>query len=306
MIANRILRGLPLIVLFLAGVFSPVRAEDSRDANQDPGQFLIQVAKDLQWSEPAEPVKIVGPIHFVGTKGLGVWLITTSDGHIVLNSGMPGSGPMIAASIRKLGFKPSDVKLLLTCHAHVDHVGGHASLKKLTGAKVVLLKPEIELLQSGGRMDFHYGNSPAFSFEPVSTDRRIGDGDEVKLGDVTLTALHTPGHTRGSTTWVTTVTDGGKTYKVVFPDGTSVNPGYRVVKNPSYPGIEKDFRRTFQVLQTLKPDIWLRPHTDTLNLETRRKLATTDGAAAWVDPEGYKKWVTAQLEKFEGAVAKEK
>ena len=155
-------------------------------------------------------------------------------------------------------------------------------------------------------MDFHYGNSPAFSVEPVSTDRRIGDGDEVKLGDVTLTALHTPGHTRGSTTWVTTVTDGGKTYKVVFPDGTSVNPGYRVVKNPSYPGIEKDFRRTFQVLQTLKPDICLRPHTDTLNLETRRKLATTDGAAAWVDPEGYKKWVTAQLEKFEGAVAKEK
>ena len=301
----------PKILAIMVGVglaaCSMLRAEDPTEAAvKDPGRFLENVARDLKWSEPTEPMKVVGPIHFVGTKGLSVWLITSPKGHVLLNSGMPGSGPLIEKSIRKLGFKPEDIKLLLTCHAHVDHVGGHAYLEKLTGAQVVMLRDEVELLQSGGKSDFHYATIPAFAFDPVKTDRLIQDGDEIVVGDVTLKALHTPGHTRGSTTWVANVTDSGKKYKVVFPDGTSVNPGYRLVKKPSYPGIADDFRRTFQILDALKPDIWLRPHTDTLNLEGRRKRSATEGAQAWVDPEGYQKWVTTQHEKFELQVAKEK
>ncbi len=212
---------------------------------------LDATAQQLGWNEPAEPMTVVGPIHFVGTQGLSAWLITTTDGHLLLNTGMPPSGPMIEASIKQLGFDPKDVKLLLTCHAHVDHVGGLAYLKRITGAQVVAMDTEVELLQSGGKTDFNYGAIAEFQFEPVTVDRVIRDGEKVTLGDVTLTAHKTAGHTRGSTTWVTSVTDGGRTYTVVFPDGTSVNPGYRLVKNPSYHGIADDYRRTFETLAAL-------------------------------------------------------
>ena len=100
--------------------------------------FLETMVKQFRWTEPAEPMKVVGPIYFVGTKDLSVWLITTSQGHILLSTGMPSSGPTIEASIRKLGFKPEDVKFILTCHAHIDHVGGHAYLKKLSRAQVAI------------------------------------------------------------------------------------------------------------------------------------------------------------------------
>src|SRR5262249_16922970 len=219
--------------------------------------------------------------------------------------GMPESGPLIEASIKKLGFKPEDIKIMLTCHAHVDHVGALSYLKNLSGAQLVMMDKEVALVQSGGKEDFNYGSFPAFRFVQVQVDRIIHDGDTVKLGNVALRAILTPGHTKGSTTWVTSVMDGGRRYSVVFPDGTSVNPGYRLVKDPSYPGIADDYRRTFRMLAALKPDIWLRPHNETLNLEQRRGRAAKAGARAWVDPAGYQRWVAAQRAKFEAALRKE-
>src|SRR5204863_5113667 len=177
---------------------------------KDPALFLETARKTLKWDEPAEPAKIVGPISFVGTKGLSVFLIQTSAGHILLNTGMPGSGPMIEASIRKLGLKPEDIKILLTGHAHIDHVGGHAYLKKLSGARVGMITEEKELLESGGKSDFFYGKDEVFQFEPAKVDFVFHDGDEIKLGDVTLKALLTNGHTKGSTTFLMKVVDGGK------------------------------------------------------------------------------------------------
>lgn len=284
-----------------------LRAEDPTEAAvKDPEAFFKKTAQELKWSEPAEPLKVVGPIHFVGTQGLSVWLITSPRGHILLNSGMPGSGPLIEKSIRKLGFKPEDVKYLLTCHAHVDHVGGHAYLKKVTGAKVVVLKEEVELIESGGRKDFHYAKVPIFAFDPVKVDQAIENAETVKIGDLFLTPMHTPGHTRGSTTWVMNVTAEGKQYNVVFPDGTSVNPGYRLVVNPSYAGIADDFQKTFDTLGKIRADIWLRPHTDTLKLDLRRETSKKEGAKAWVDREGYVKWVEAQRAKYELQLVKER
>jgi len=271
-------------------------------AAQNPKSFLETMVKQFGWTDPVEPMKLVGPIYFVGTKGLSVWLITTSEGHILLNTGMPGSGQMIESSIRKLGFKPEDVKLMLACHAHIDHVGGHAYLKKLTGAQVVMLDSAVDLFESGGKTDFNYGQVSEFSFEAVKVDRVIRDGDSVKLGDVVLTALPTPGHTRGSTTWITNVTEGGKIYQVVFPDGTGVNPGYRVAKAPSYPGIGDDYRRTFHTLEMVKPDIWLSAHTVDYKFEAKRARALSEGVKAWVDPEGYRKWVVSQRQAFESRV----
>jgi metallo-beta-lactamase class B len=267
------------LFLLLLAFCAPARAQ------QDPGVLLRLSAAKLQWEVPAEPVRIAGPIHFVGTQGLASWLIATPAGHILLNTGMPGSGPMIEASIRKLGFKPEDIKILLIGHAHVDHAGGHAHMKRVSGAQVAAMAEEAPLLESGGKTDFQYGTVPAFGFEPVKVDRRLRDGETVTLGAVTLTALHTPGHTRGSTTWTTTA---GR-YKVVFPDGAGLNPGYRVGRDPSYPGIADDFRRTFQVLSSLKPDIWLAAHTDVFDFERKRQRG------AWVDPRGYRRYVARHV-----------
>lgn len=263
--------------------------------------FLTTARTALKWDEPAEPARLFGPISFVGTKGLGSFLITGSEGHVVLYTGMPGSGPMIEKSIAKLGFNPKDVKIILTGHAHCDHVGGHAYLKKVTGAKIAMMREEVELFESGGKLDFQYGDYQAFAFEPAKVDTVFRDEDEIKLGNISLRAVLTPGHTKGSTTYVMKVVEGGKTFTVVFPDGASVNPGYRVGRNPSYKGIEDNYRRTFRTLAALQPDVWLAPHNEFYGLDAKLQRATKDGAKAWVDPEGYRKWVAAQKQRFEAA-----
>jgi len=255
--------------------------------------------------EPAEPLKIVGPIHFVGTRDLGVYLIATRAGHILIDGGMPTSGPLVEASIRKLGFKPEEIRVLLITQGHIDHVGTLAHFKKLSGAQVALMSPDDELVKSGGKADFLFGAEERFRFEPVTADRVLKDGDVVELGGVKLTARHTPGHTRGTTSWVATVEDSGHSYRVVFPGSTSVNPGAQLVQNPSYPGIADDYRRSFRLLESLKPDIFLGAHVGVFDMDAKRPRAASEGAKAWVDPEGYLRYLGKSKETFEALVAKE-
>jgi Protein of unknown function (DUF1214)/Metallo-beta-lactamase superfamily/Protein of unknown function (DUF1254) len=294
-----------LLFLSLEFVSVGVAQPTPEELAQNPPLFLETARKLLKWDEPAEPAKIVGPIYFVGTKGLGSFLITGSEGHVLLYTGMPSSGEMIERSIIKLGFNPKDVKLILTGHAHSDHAGGHAYLKKVTGAKIAMMREEVALFESGGMLDFHYGPYKEFAFERAKVDTILRDEEEIKLGDISITALHTPGHTKGSTTYVTKIVSDGSTYSVVFPDGTSVNPGYRVTNNPSYQGIGEDFRRTFRTLEALKPDIWLNCHTEFFGYQDKLMRAAKAGTAAWVDPAGYKKYVATAKAKFEATAAKE-
>jgi metallo-beta-lactamase class B len=268
-------------------------------------RVLTRAEQVLSWHVPAEPTRIVGPIYFVGTKGLGVWLITTSEGHLLLNTGMPTSGQMIEDSISKLklDLKPRDIKLLLTCHPHIDHVGGHAYIQKISGAQVAMLDAGVDVLQTGGKADFLYGR--VFGFEPVHVDRVFQDGDTITVGDVSLTAISCPGHCYGATTFIMNVVERGQTYVVVFPDGSSVNPGYRVAVHPSYPRIGDDYRRTLRTLESLRPDIWLAPHNEFFDFAGKRARAATDGVQAWVDPDGYQLFVAKEREKFEARVNKE-
>jgi metallo-beta-lactamase class B len=292
---------------FLLLATTSVAGQPKKDGLERVAALFLNTARTaLKWDEPAEPARVFGPIYFVGTRGLGSFLIKGSEGHVVLYTGMPGSGEMIEKSITKLGFNPKDVKLILTGHAHCDHVGGHTYLKKVTGAKIAMLREEVELFESGGKLDFQYGDYKAFAFEPAKVDTVFRDEDKITLGDISIRVLLTPGHTKGSTTYVMNVVDGGKTYTVAFPDGTSVNPGYRVVRNPSYKGIEDDYRRTFRTLEALKPDVWLAPHNEFYGLDAKLKLAAKDGAKAWVDPEGYRKWIAAQKERFEADAERER
>lgn len=295
-----------IATVFLTGSNEAFAQQINEKLGSDPSIFLASARKLFRWDEPAEPAKIVGPIYFVGTKGLSVFLITTPEGHILLNTGMPGSGPMIEQSIRKLGFKPEEIRILLTGHAHCDHAGGHAYLKKLSNAKVAMIREEKELFESGGKSDFQYAGFKDFEFEPTPVDIVFTDGEVIKLGDISLTAILTNGHTKGSTSFFMTVKEAGRDYKVLFPNGTSVNPGYRLIANPSYSGIADDFRRTLRILESQKPDIWLHLHNESYGFDDKLARSQKEGPLAWVDPNGYQRWLKMQRKKFEDSINRER
>jgi metallo-beta-lactamase class B len=185
-------------------------------------------------------------------------------------------------------------------------VASLAHFKKKTGAELRVMKGDETVLASGGKTDYLLGPVTAAHFTPVQADKVLNDGDTVTLGDVTLTARHTPGHTPGTTTWTTTASEKGRAYQVVFAGSTTVNPGTRLVVNPSYPAIANDFRRAFEVLATLKPDIFLAAHASFFDLEGKRAKAAQEGASAYVDPEGYKRLLAEKKAAFDALVAKEK
>jgi metallo-beta-lactamase class B len=275
----------------------PTREELAKDNKL----FLSLARKGLKWDEPTEPSRIVGPLHYVGTAGLASYLFVTSEGHILFNTGMPGSGPMIVESIRKLGFDPKAIKILINGHGHSDHAGAFAWFKELTGAQVAIMEPDVAMVEDGGRSDFHYGHDwEVMGQPPVKVDRVLRDGDTVRLGEVLLTAHHTPGHTRGATTWETTLVDTGRAYRVVWPDGGGFNPGYRVAREPtSYPGMNADYRRTHHLHEMLRPDIFLGAHAEWFGYEAKRERARTEGAAAWRNGEEYRLFVAKQKRAFE-------
>ncbi|MBP6692183.1 MAG: subclass B3 metallo-beta-lactamase [Xanthomonadales bacterium] len=297
-----------IIAMSLAAAFvSPAAAQDppkgrptQEQLASDNKLFITLATRVLKWKEPAEPLRILGPLYFVGTKGLGAFLFTTSEGHILMNTGMPSSGPMIVDSVRKLGFRPEDIKLMINGHAHIDHAGAFAYLKDRFGAQLAVMKDDVAAMESGDRGDFKYADD--FLYPPAKVDRVLRDGDTIRMGDVLLTAYHTPGHTRGATTWIANLVVDGEAYVVAFPDGAGFNPGYRLAKNPSYPGIADDYRRTHHVLEMIQPDIWLAQHNEYYDLEGKRERASTEGVAAWVDPEGYRRWVARKKREFEDAI----
>jgi len=300
------IKALAISLAVLAASTCAAVAQAPANAAPDTRSFIATARKALKWDEPSEPFKVAGPIHFVGTHGLGAWLFATRDGLMLLNTAMPGSGPMIADSIRKLGFKPEDIKIIVSGHAHLDHVGGHAYMKALSGASVAAMEGDVAVMESGGKDDFFYGRElDVMGFEPIKVDRVLHDGDTVTLGEVTLTARLTPGHTKGTTTFVTNVVDDGTEYAVVFPDGVSVNPGYRLTQSPSYAGIAGDYERTMRTLEALTPDIWLAAHTEWFDFDGKCARAQKEGVAAWIDPLGYRAFVAARRKLFEQRLTSE-
>jgi metallo-beta-lactamase class B len=262
-------------------------------------------ARPNPWTTPVAPFTIAAPIHYVGTQDLAAYLITTPAGHILIDGAVPSMAGEIEKSIRALGFKPEDIKILLTTQAHFDHVGTLAHLQKLSKASVRIMQGDERLIADGGRSDYLFANQADTRYEPVKVDVVLKDGDTIALGGVTLTALRTPGHTPGCATYTMSVTDKGRTYAVVFPGSTTVNPGTRLVKNPSYPGIADDYRRTFDRLAGLKPDIYLAAHASAFDLEGKRARLKTEGVAAFVDPEGYRRLHAQKREAFEALVEAE-
>jgi metallo-beta-lactamase class B len=246
-----------------------------------------QQPPDLQ---PFPPFKVAGNLYYVGSHGVASYLITTPQGHILINSDYERSVPLLQDSVAKLGFKFTDIKILLISHAHFDHDAGSAAVIKMTGAKYMVMDGDVRVVESGGKADFAYGRTPEDLYPPAKVDRVLHDGDTVTLGGSTLVAHLTPGHTKGCTTWTMSVEDGGKRYNVVIVGSPNVNPGYKLVGNAAYPQIADDYARGFRVLKSLQCDIFLGAHGSYFDLDGKYPRMKTSGAAAFVDPDGYKRY----------------
>jgi metallo-beta-lactamase class B len=179
-------------------------------------------------------------------------------------------------------------------------------IKEMTGAMYMVMDADVPVVESGGKTDFAYGNSPTTLYRPAKVDRVLHDGDEVRLGGAVLVAHLTPGHTKGCTTWTMEVTERGKTYNVVIVGSPNVNPGYKLVDNTAYPQIAEDYERMWRVLKSLPCDIFLGAHGNYFGLEEKYALVKEGGANPFVDPSGYKKYIAQKEEDFRTELAKQK
>jgi metallo-beta-lactamase class B len=271
-----------------------------------PGPILTAAQQAADWTEPFPPFKIAGNLYYVGSKGLANYLITTPQGHILINSDLEANVPMIRESVEKLGFKFTDIKILLISHAHWDHDAGSAAVKKATGAQYMVMDADVSVVESGGKTDFFYANSANSLYPPTKVDRVLHDGEEVKLGDAVLVAHLTPGHTKGCTTWTMKVQEGGKTYDVVIVGSPNVNEGYRLVGKPSYPEIASDFEKTFKVLKSLPCDIFLGAHGAYYDLDAKYARLKAGALTPFIDPEGYKRYVADREQAFQKELARQR
>ena len=255
------------------------------------------------WSKPAPPHRVAGNIYFVGTTELASFLIVTPKGHILIDPSFEETVPIIKAGIRTLGFRYEDIRILLNSQAHFDHAAGLALIKRETGARVEAMAEDAALLEAGGKGDFRFGDE--FAFPPVKVDRVLKDRDVVELGGVTLVARHTPGHTKGATTFVTTVAEHGRPLEVVFATSTAVNPGTPLVSNPKYPHIVADWEKTYAVLRSLEPDVWVSAHSGVFEMRVKQPRAGQT-PNPYVDPQGYARFVKNGEQRFRQLLADER
>jgi metallo-beta-lactamase class B len=288
-------RGAAAIVGFLIALVASTHAQNAQSALPERSEYL----------RPFPPHRVIGNIYFVGTMSLGIYLITTPKGSILLNAGLEESVPMIQRNIESLGFRFSDIKILLISHAHFDHDAGAARIKQLTGAAYEVMDADVPVVESGGQKDFFYGNEPEMLYTPAKVDRVLHDGDTVELGDTILTAHLTPGHTKGCTTWTMKVEDGEKTYEAVIVGSPNVNPGYMLVNNTAYPQIGSDYEKTFRVLRSLHCDVFLGAHGDYYNLEAKFAKVHFGAANPFIDPVGYKIYLEDRERAFREELARQ-
>lgn len=252
-------------------------------------------ATSREWNKPVPPFRIAGNLYYVGAIEITSYLITTQQGHFLLDGGFVETAPQIERNIVQLGFKLSDVKYLLNSHAHYDHAGGLAELKKLTGAKFVASEGDAGLLRKGGHGDFRFGDT--LPFPPIEPDKIILDGESLRLGDQVMTAHLTPGHTRGTTTWTTKIRDAARTYDVIFV-GSQSSLDYKFIGQESYPGIAANFVKSFAVLKTLPCDIFLASHGSFFHLVDKHERFMRGDTNAFVDPDGYTRYLSESEKDF--------
>jgi metallo-beta-lactamase class B len=265
----------------------------------------IQAVENPAWTRPFPPFRIAGNLYYVGSADLASYLIATPKGLILINSNLTSSPPLIRKSVEALGFRFSDIKILLISHAHLDHCAGSAEIVKQTGAKYEVMDGDVRVVESGGKSDFAYGAEKDMHLPPAHVDRVLHDGDTVQLGGTVLTAHLTAGHTRGTTTWTMNETEGGRLLHVVIIGSPNVNPGYKLVGNTVYPRIAADYKHGFDVLRALPCDIFLGAHGGYFGLTEKYARWKAGDKMAFVDPAGYKAYVADREQAFKAELRRQ-
>jgi metallo-beta-lactamase class B len=252
---------------------------------------------------PAQPFHIAGDLYYVGMQGIGAYLIATPKGHILIDGGFESSAPLVLTNIRALGFQPRDVKILLITHAHFDHAGGLAALKRATGARLLALAAEKPALEQGR----HFGDNTngAGRFPAVKVDQVIADGEVIRLGGAAVTAHWTPGHTIGCTSFTHALMDAGRMHNAVVYCSTTV-AGNRLVANRAYPGIVADYRRSFAKLRALHADIFLANHPGFAHLDDKRARILPGRSNPFIDTGELSRFVAASERDFNAELARQR
>lgn len=255
------------------------------------------------WTTATEPFQIADDVYYVGTEQLSSFLFATEAGLVLLDAPMQENVDKVLASIRKLGFDPREIRVLIASHGHIDHVGGLASMQELTGAEVILSTRDAPLVAKGGRGDFFLADRAPYT--PVSADRMVENGDVVRLGSLSLTANITAGHTKGCTSWSADVAIAGRPHRLVVVCSLTVLDGYQLVgAAPSYSGIAADFCRSVGALRVLGADIFLAAHPSFFGMAEKASRLSKD-RSAFVDPRGLHSYLDTALERIENTLAEQ-
>ena len=258
-----------------------------------------------------KPFHIIGNIYYVGLDDNTSYLITSPQGHMLLDMTYQAGVPYIRKNIEDLGFNVKDIKYLLNAHAHTDHVGGLAGFKELTGGKVFVMAEDVPSISNGGKTDYRNKNGKE-QWTPVKVDEVLKDKQEVSLGGNIMVARLTPGHTKGCTTWTTVAEEKGKKYNVIFVcsvgiSGIGANTGVLLLGNPTYPGIAEDFAKSFKILKTLPVDVFLASHGSFFHMDDKiKRMEAGAGVEAWIAPQGYKAYLMESEEAYLAEIARER
>jgi metallo-beta-lactamase class B len=239
-----------------------------------------------EWEQPYEGFRVVGNLYHVGTYDLSAFLITTDEGHILINSGVASSVAMIRQNIEDLGFNFEDIKIITATHAHHDHVAGLGEIQDLTGAETYFHEFEVPVVTTGGNDDYRYPNRGVI-YEPIEVDHVLTDGSTIELGGVVLTVHHHPGHTRGAVSFTYDVEEGGETYHVLIANMGSVNQSTNFANMPGFPDVAEAYAKTFASQKAMNPDIWVASHAGHFALHEKRQPGDAYDPQRFYDPEGW-------------------
>lgn len=234
---------------------------------QDPSTLPYY---DVTWSKPYEPFRVAGNLYYVGTHDLACYLVATPEGHMLINSGLAESTPLIQKNVEALGYKFNDIKILLTTHAHYDHVGAFAEIKKMTHAKMMVHEADASVLADGGSSDFALGGKGQ-TFAPLTADKLLKDGDTVSIGNTKLVVLHHPGHTKGANSFLIDVKDDNRSWKVLIANMPTILRETHILGMPAYPNVAKDYQYTLDALKKLQFDLWVTSHANQFSLHDKHK-----------------------------------
>ena len=276
--------------------------------------ILAHADTNPSWTTPIAPFRIADNLYYVGSQDLASYLVVTPKGNILINANLATSPLQIRASVEKLGFRWTDIKILLNSQAHSDHMAGAAQVIRETHAKNMVMDGDVSVVETGAKTDFLSPSPNILTYTPLHVDRILHDKDTVSLGDVTLTAHKTAGHTRGCTTWTMRShlpgEPAGTSRNIVIVGGTGFWSEYHFVATlghpVSYPGIVQDFQHTFTVLRTLPCDVFLGAHGGYFDMLTKLERYRQDGPRVFIDPAGYKDFVADAQKTFEQALTKQR